>query len=315
MLKVALKLLESGAARLRGWEWNYLRRLCKTELLSFDAFGTVPGGEVLDADTFQGQLVFSPDGRRLCAAKNFGSAVFDSVSGKRLCSLSTNSDLGKFSEDGSTYFRPPHSGAPAQIVELASGAPRSVPAPPAYNWVPAVRSINAEWLARLTNSTVEVCSLRKAAGTKVFPIAPSSWLAEISRDGRWLITGAFIEMPGVKVPPSRQQGYEVWDTETGKLCFRIHAVTAVFEFDETHLQLAVFDDANGTVELWGLANSQRRFLKPVPTRPGLTRNPAFSPDGGRLAVISLRQKPQDNTREVLGPNATDGEEVFGDAGG
>jgi serine/threonine protein kinase/WD40 repeat protein len=310
----ALKLLESCPARLRGWEWNYLRRLCKTELLSFDARTTDSGDQdPQNSDTLDGQLVFSRDGRRLCVANEvWGSAVFDSGSGQRVVSVSTNLDAGRFSEDGSTYFRPPHSGAPAQIVELASGAPRSVPAPLAYNWIPAVRSMNAEWLARLTNSIVEVSSLRNPAGARTFSISPDSRLSPVamSRDGRWLIAGAFIEMPGAKVPPSRQQGYEVWDTETGKLCFRIHAVTAVFEFDETHLQLAVFDDANGTVELWGLGNSQRRFLKPVSIRPGLMRNPAFSPDGGRLAVISLRQKPQDNTREVLVLNTTDGEEVF-----
>jgi eukaryotic-like serine/threonine-protein kinase len=308
----ALKFLEGCPPKLRGWEWNYLRRLCKAELLSFDAWTADSGGlDPQNADTLEGQLVFSPDGKRLCVAnKVWGSAVFDSVSGQRVVSSSTNRDTGRFSQDGSVYFKPPVSGAPAQIIELASGAPRAVPTSLGYGGQGVVFSLNEEWLARLTNSNVEVRSLWKAAGEKVFPIAPSSWLDDISRDGRWLVTGAFLEMPGVKVPPSRQQGHEVWDTEKGKLCFRVHAMTAEFEFDEPHLQLAVLDYANDTVQLWDLANSQPRFLKRVSITGRLKRNLVFSPDGGRLAVITATEKPQVNTRDVRVLNAADGEEIF-----
>ena len=206
-----LTLLKGCPPKLRGWEWHHLSRLCDTDLLRFEARTADPQdwGDPWDLHTLSGQLVFSPDGASLCAANQYwGSAVFDSRSGQRVISFSTNWDIGQFSEDGRFYFKCPSRENAGQIFELSSGATRAIPVPGEdshHSWISERNlSRNAEWMTWSSNSTVIMTCLQKGGGTRSLPLAEGSWVETISRDGRWLSprsgAGVFEDTAAPSVP-------------------------------------------------------------------------------------------------------------------
>ena len=77
----ALQLLEECPEDLRGWEWNYLRRLCQVEPL------------VLRGTAEFTSVAFSPGGQRLASASRDGAVkIWNSRTGQVLQELSAHSD-------------------------------------------------------------------------------------------------------------------------------------------------------------------------------------------------------------------------------
>src|SRR5262249_33166736 len=89
----SLLLLERTRRELRGWEWDYVHRLCHSDLLSLKRHtGSVSS------------VAFSPDGKRILTGSPGGTAkVWDGDEGAELLSLKGHTSLVRsvaYSPDG-----------------------------------------------------------------------------------------------------------------------------------------------------------------------------------------------------------------------
>src|SRR5262249_10670086 len=110
----ARELLESCPPALRGWEWQYVHRLCHAELLTMGG----DAGVVAPAS-------FSPDGSRLVGLGGDGVVrVWDAGSGKELLVLRDGARGGMgwvaFSPDGERIVA---TGGPARVWDARTGIP------------------------------------------------------------------------------------------------------------------------------------------------------------------------------------------------
>jgi hypothetical protein len=77
------KVLDECPTRRRGWEWQYLKRLCHADLLTLNGH----------ADAVNG-VAYSPDGTRLASASSDGTArIWDAITGQQLLTLPGHSNV------------------------------------------------------------------------------------------------------------------------------------------------------------------------------------------------------------------------------
>jgi WD40 repeat protein/serine/threonine protein kinase len=310
----ARALLDECPPALRGWEWHYLTRLCRSpdsafprieslaKVLAYSPDGkrlawtagaavkvsdVATGREVLALANAAGKstalvfspLVFSPRGDLLATAKEDRAVtVWDARTGQNLFTLPGCVDLA-FSSDGN-HLLTVAQGLEVSTWEARSGrlVNRSRPFFPG-SWLMLRLARDGRHLAARTIKGIKVWDV--ATGNVVFdlPNRPATryWLNFIlSPDGRFL----------VRVDWGRafsNQTVEVWDTTRGKhVCtyqaHRLHPSYMAFSADGGRLALV---DDHGVVLVLDVPTG--RQVRSYRGHPGIT-GLAFSPDGRFLAA-------------------------------
>jgi WD40 repeat protein len=332
-----------GESDLRGFEWDYLNRLCHSDLLTLkghtDAVTSIaysPDGKRLasaswdktmkmwDAQTgqelrtFKGHtddvnhVVYSPDGKRLASASGNGTVnIWDAQTGQELLTLK-----GHTGEVNSVAFSP-------DGKRLASGSGMLNATNDAF----AAGEVKV-WDAQTGQDLFTLKGHSSVVGRVAFS-ADGKRLASASdktvklwdaQTGQELLTlkGHAGEVNSVAFSPdgkclasaSEDEMVKVWDAETGQelLTFKGHAagVTGVvFRPDGKRLASASKD---GTLKVWDAQTGQKPLiLHATPT--GFSGHAvAFSPDGKRLASGG-RGRPGSGPGEVKVWDAQTGREI------
>jgi WD40 repeat protein len=263
-------LLRNSPASLRGWEWHYVRRLCRTELLVFSGHtGDVHG------------VAFSPDGSRLASASQDGTVkVWESQTGQLVRTLQGHSDwvsgvafspdgkrLASASGDGTVKLWDVHTGQEERTLKGHT------------KWVSGVAfSPDGRRLASASEDrTVRVWDAH--TGQELSTLRRLHyWVSSVafSPDGRRLACAAC----------SADQTVEIWDVQTGQQTLSLKHTQQVsgvaFSPDGKRLASAPGD---GTVRLWDAHTGlEERTLM---GHTGRVLSVSFSPDGGRLASASM----------------------------
>jgi WD40 repeat protein/serine/threonine protein kinase len=263
------ELLDECPPSLRGWEWDYLNRLCRVEPI------TLRGCE-------KGvySLAFSPDGRRLASANGDGTIeVFDSKSsGGAKLTLRGHSDFVfsvAFSPDGKNLASA-SADRTVKVWDLMTGevtlnraGHEGVLTGAAYG---VTFSPDGGCLAYGVDGDVILWDL--TAGRTLFHLPGHERFATsvaFSPDGRSLVSGSFKGL------------VRVWDALNGRLIRTITAhddpITCVlFRPDGLRLATASFDRL---VKIWDVTTGQP--VRTMTGHTGLVLGLAFSHDGRRLA--------------------------------
>jgi WD40 repeat protein/predicted Ser/Thr protein kinase len=329
-LKLLARLQEHTTAEedLRGFEWYYLRRLCRSERLdlkghvaqitqvAFSPDGTRLATAALDETvriwdlggtalplTLRGfplpvrGLAFSPDGKQLATAGADGVVLlWDTDSGQRLRAIKAH-DYGAtavaFSPD-SKHLATTGEDQLACLWDLASGARLQRLAGHKHAVTCVAFSPDGRKLATGgEDHTVRVWDT--ATGQELLLCqGHSHWVTGVafSPDGKRLASGSW------------DQTVRVWDLEEKKppAILRGHqaVVRAVaFSPDGRYLAGAA---ADGAVKVWDLSNDvEPRTLQ---GQPGLVRTVAFSADGQLLASLNFDRRTWDPTPIFTGHGST-----------
>jgi eukaryotic-like serine/threonine-protein kinase len=308
----AEQFLESCPPEKRGWEWDYVNRLCHADLLTLKGHaGPVHG------------VAFSPDGQRLASASDDHSVkVWDARTGQEVFTYKGHSDgvsrvvfspdglrLASTSTDRTTKIWDAGTGLVActirhddRVKGLAfSPDGRFIATGGYYNqtvWLwdahngQKVRRFKG--LSGLVNGVAfspdgrrlagwgdgagkgEVKVWDRETGQEVLSIGHPASIGDVafSPDGQRLAGG------------SDDKTIRVWDAQTGRVLFtvgghtgRVGAVT--FSPDGTHLASGCEDQA---VRVWDAATGQEVVCHKG--HKGYVAGVAFSPDGRRLASAS-----------------------------
>ena len=242
---------QPGETDLRGFEWHYLRRVLRSDLLTVKAHA---GGVTA--------VAFTPDGRRLV------------TSGR---SLPRHNVADKSSPDG------------VKLWDAATGQPlRFQLSGPADKVARAVLSPDGTHLAATRgNPTVLVWDL--ATGGLVTLEGPATQTAggvAFSPDGKRL---ACNYRPADDAPMKDSPGsIRIWDLATRQAVVtidRLPYATGVPTFSPDGRLLAAPDHGKGLVKVWDAATGREAFSCNF-TDGGVLWNAVFSPDGKRLAACA-----------------------------
>ena len=262
---ITLEALDHSPKRFRHWEWDYINRLCRPELLtlkghddtvsclayspdgrkifsgSFDAtiraWDAATGSQIVawteESSVFS--IALSPDGKRIAAATRAGTVeVRDAATGERIQSLRGHTGVltrVAFSPDGS---------------RIASAGRDNT-----------IRIWNAA-----DGTELDVLTEHKASVTSL----------AFSPDGRLLASGG------------RDKTIRLWDTATGKgrpLTEHRVGQSACLAFLPDGTRIAS-GNTRGRVRLWNVASGE--LLRAYYPQSGIAREIAVDPQGGRIAI-------------------------------
>jgi WD40 repeat protein/serine/threonine protein kinase len=288
---LAFELLATCPQDLRGWEWNYLMRLCKVEPL------------VLRDSTEVYGVAFSPDGERIASAGKDGKVkIWDSSTGHIIqefrahdgaaCSVTFHPDARYVATAGDdrltkvwdlTATNQAVFQGPCDAIRKPGGAGYTVAFSP-----------DGRRLAAGSEHRVRVWDWkenRPEAPEHTFP-GPDvhSIPVAFTRDGRRLATAG-------------PDGPTLWDVDTGRLARTLladHHVVSALAFSPDGRRLASAS-LNRCVKLWDTTTGA--LLHTLP-HTGNVLGVAFSSDGRRLASAG-----EDKTIHIW--DATTGREILG----
>jgi WD40 repeat protein len=292
------KLLDDCPPERRCWEWNYLKRLFHTDLLTV----AVADGETSDPDL--GALAFSPDGTRLASADSTGTiCIRSAMTGEPLLTL-----RGKQRTVSGVAFSP-------DGARLASAGPDKT----LQLWNAATGQLlhTFEGHADLVNSVAfspDGTRLASASTDNTVRI----WEAETGREVRilrdhrhWVFSVAFSPDGTRLASASHDTTVKIWDVDTGRAILTLAAHTGlagvvVFSPDGDRLASAGQDQI---VKIWDVRTGREIFA--LRGHTSSINGLAFSPDGARLATASSDQsvrlwdamtgQPADTFRGHTGP--------------
>jgi eukaryotic-like serine/threonine-protein kinase len=268
------KLLDDCPIERRSWEWNYLKRLCHTELLTLRGHsGTVTG------------VAYSPDATRLASGGSDGTVrVWDVITGKEVL--------------------PPLRGHTGDVYAVAYSPDGSELASAGHDKTVRVWDSTTGELTRtlgLGEIDDEVRSvafspdgLRLVAGdyaneVRVWDVTTGQEVRFSPLKGHATVIDSVAYSPDGKWLASACQGsiVRVWDAATGELKRDLVAATSgamAVAFSPDGVRFAT-GSLEGTVKMWDVTTG--RLLRDLTGHTSGVISVAFSPDGRRLASSSV----------------------------
>jgi WD40 repeat protein/serine/threonine protein kinase len=309
-----------GEPDLRGFEWHYWGRMCRSELRSVRLPGAGPAGAVLSAD---GQIcvgVYAGPGPENLRQGEI--RVWDPTTGDRRVTLvpypgdMLHGGCPVLSQDGRSLCVPTY--APLKVWDTATGRERLVLNPPPGRFLVTACALDRDGsrvAALLTEYQTQIWGTRtvgkvwaldggkellKLPELKGGPLA----LAYSPDDGRLAALVVTVEETGHHVDGE----VIVWDGGTGRETLRIKgAVTpgtngSLVWSPDGKLVVAAGGNPDRTaapaVRVWDARSGELRFELTGPS--GWVTQLAFSPDGGRLAAASADKRVW--LWDLAGPN-------------
>jgi WD40 repeat protein/serine/threonine protein kinase len=269
---------EAAGRELRGFEWFYLSRLCRSETLSIKATGSV--------------VAFSPDGKRQAGTTSSGAfTIWDSATGKELHSLEGHAGMvsgAAFGPDGRRLVtgsadrtvRIWNSDTGKELLTLKghAGGIAGVAFTQDNQRVASV-SLGSTPQSRVlsSGSGMTIKFWDGASGKELSSVDCSPALVTcvaFSPDRRRLATG------------SADDKVQVWDTVTGQELLSVKGPPGRLSsvvFSPDGLRLASVNKY-GVLKVWDSASAKEQLS--VEAHIGGGSSIAFSPDGRRLATGS-----------------------------
>jgi RNA polymerase sigma factor (sigma-70 family) len=256
----------AGENDLRGFEWNYLNRLCHAEILTLGGVGS---------------MAYSPDGKRLASPNGDNTAnVWDALTGQELLSLKghTGRVLSvAYSPDGKRLA----SAASDKIVKVwdaQTGKELRTLKGDSGEVYSLVYSPDGKHLASTSeDKTVTVWDAQ--TGQPLLILEGAGECVAYSPDGKRLASGSAGYSWGVEV--------KVWDAQTGQVHLTIKGAGrgVAFSPDGKRLASTSWDETVGvlTVKVWDAQTGAILLTIKPDTGLGQVNSVAFSPDGKRLA--------------------------------
>lgn len=310
----ARQLLDECPANLRHWEWHYLRRLCNTELVSYDSHSA----EVIS-------LAFNADGTRIASVSKTEVRVWDSATGQEVFTIAVKDGAGAaFSSDG--MWLAITRGTSVSIHHAVDGAEKSrikIRERPVKEWEypypPHVATVAfSPDGRRLATAGSDGSSYEGTV--KVWDVDTGEMLQHFAKLRTFANAIAFSQDGGFLAASTAGIGGElpeagrvlVWDAVSGKLrhTFQAYEQERVHPAEDTYYvtDMAVSPDSlrlassgsDGTVRIWDLTTGREALA--LRGHVGAVRSVAFSPNGKWLASTGA-------DRVVRVWNATTGDEV------
>jgi WD40 repeat protein len=289
------ELLNACPAKLRGWEWYYLKRQCHPEFLRFNRHtATVT------------RLAFSRDGKRIASASWDGTVkVWDTVTGQELLNLRGHRAAVyavAFSRDGK---RLASAGGKKDVFIPEKGAGEVILWDPDTGKEVLTFKEHAHWVHDVAFSPdgKQVASASEDRTVKVWDAGTGKVALTFKGHRAPVRTVAFSPDGKALASAGDDRKAIVWDAATGKERLTLAKHTgAVYRvaFSPDGKRLAS-DSGDKTVRVWNLADGKEKTTC-TGHRHGLL-DVAFSPDGKRLASSSY-----DNTVRVW--DAVTGREIY-----
>jgi WD40 repeat protein len=263
----AEQLLDSTPDQLRGWEWDYLKKLCHAELLTLRGH---PG--------WPWRLALDPTGNRLVSLGlgDHTAHIWDTATGQVVASRML--DALAVSPDGSLLAhitaREPNK---VHVARAATGElVRTLPG-----------HVGRTALAAFSRDGQRLATVGNDRTVRVWDVATGAELLKIDEPDRRTIHGVEFSPDGKRLAWKTLEGWlAVYDATSGKLLYRhredlggtIHFLRPAFSPNGRRLASPGFD---GHVRLYEASSGKR--LATLRGHLSFVFAVAFSPDGRRLA--------------------------------
>jgi WD40 repeat protein/serine/threonine protein kinase len=264
-----LHRLKPGETDLHGFEWNYLYRLCRPNLLTLKGH-----------TSFIDSVAYSPDGKRLASCSDEEIKVWDAQTGQELLTCKGHTGnlwrvayspdgkrLASASADQTVKVWDAQTGQELLTLKGHTGAATSV----AY-------SPDGKRLASAggRDGTVKVWDAQ--TGQELLTCKGHTFIESVaySPDGKRLASGAWNET-------TKKPAVKVWDAQTGQELLSLQGHThgmncVIFSPDGKRLASASYDR---TVKVWDAQTGQE--LLSLKGHSNAVESVAYSRDGKRLA--------------------------------